>query len=107
MLVATKVTGSQVAEVAVTAYVLSTRSGIPKKPTSPLFKENQSHGNNASVRQFFSNNFLFYPTIFWGALCLKLREITSKSISALRYRNFRHNRAIHYIFAASTFGSTK
>jgi hypothetical protein len=41
MLVATKVTGSQVVEVTVMAYVLSTRSGIQKKPTSPLFKENQ------------------------------------------------------------------
>ena len=36
--VATKVTGSQVVEVAVTAYVLSTRSGMHKKPTSPVFK---------------------------------------------------------------------
>ena len=37
MLVATKVTGSQVVEVAVMAYVLSTRSGIYNKPTSPVF----------------------------------------------------------------------
>ena len=49
MLVATKVTGSQVIEVAVMEYVLSTRSGIHKNPTSPLFKGNQSHGNNASI----------------------------------------------------------
>lgn len=49
MLVETKVTGSQVIEVAVMEYVLSTRSGIHKNPTSPLFKGNQSHDNNASI----------------------------------------------------------
>ena len=37
ILVATKVTGSQVVEVAVTAYVLSTRLGMHKKPTSSVF----------------------------------------------------------------------
>ena len=53
MLVATKVTGSQVVEVTVMAYVLSTRSGIHKKLTSPLFKGNQLHDNNPSMVQFF------------------------------------------------------
>jgi hypothetical protein len=53
MFVATKVTGSQVVEVTVMAYVLSTRSGMQKKLTSPLFKGNQLHGNNPIIGQFF------------------------------------------------------
>ena len=55
MLVITKVTGSQVVEVAVMEYVLSTRSGIYINPTSPQIKENQSLDNNSGIGQFFIN----------------------------------------------------
>ena len=55
ILVATKVTGSQVVEVAVMAYVLSTRSGIQKSLRLQCLMRNQSHDNNPSIGQFFNS----------------------------------------------------
>lgn len=59
MLDETKNTGRQVVEIAVTAHVLSTRSGMQKKLTSPQFKGNQLYNNNSSIGQFITN-----PTTF-------------------------------------------